>query len=91
MLTSGVLAATTFLFLSSLAISPAYSLYHFEEFVGEGGSVFDYKLKKRILKTRNAIRLLEVSEFPAEIINSANTYLDIEQASALASDEAAQR
>ena len=75
-----VMVSTHDLELADL-LSPAYSLYHFEESVEDGGYVFDYKLKKGVLKSRNAVRLLEVSGFPAEIIDAANAYLDIEQAS----------
>lgn len=63
----------------SLLLSPAYSLYYFEEAVEAHGYVFDYKIKKGILKTRNAIRLLEVSGFPASVISAANTYLDTQR------------
>lgn len=76
-----VMVSTHDLELADL-LSPAYSLYHFEEAVADEGYVFDYKLKKGVLKTRNAIRLLEVSGFPAEIIRSANAYLDVDQWSA---------
>ena len=60
-------------------LSPAYKLYHFEESLSDDGYVFDYKLKKGILKTGNAIRLLEVSGFPAEIISAANAFLGMEE------------
>lgn len=70
-----VLVSTHDLELPDL-LSPAYSLYHFQEAVGADGYVFDFKIKKGVLKTRNAIRLLEVSGFPEEIIKSANAYLD---------------
>ncbi len=63
----------------SLLLSPAYSLYYFEEAVEAHGYVFDYKIKKGVLKTRNAIRLLEVSGFPASVIRTANAYLDTQR------------
>jgi DNA mismatch repair ATPase MutS len=78
-----VLVSTHDLELADL-LSPAYSLYHFEEFVGDDGYLFDYKLKQGVLKTRNAIRLLEVTGFPAEIVSAANAYLDLAQPSAQA-------
>lgn len=70
-----VLVSTHDLELPDL-LRPAYDLYHFQESVGADGYVFDFKIKKGVLKTRNAIRLLEVSGFPEEIIKSANAYLD---------------
>lgn len=70
-----VLVSTHDLELPDL-LRPAYGLYHFQESAGADGYLFDYKIKEGILKTRNAIRLLEVSGFPEEIIKSANVYLD---------------
>lgn len=55
-----------------------YDFYHFSEEVDDkNGLKFDYKLKKGISKTRNAIRLLEYVGYPKEIIN--NSYKRIEQ------------
>ena len=71
-----VLVSTHDLELPDL-LHPSYGLYHFQESVGADGYLFDYKIKDGILKTRNAIRLLEVSGFPEEIIKSANAYLDV--------------
>ena len=42
--------------------------YYFCESVQDGDVVFDYKLRKGISNTQNAIRLLEAVGFPAEII-----------------------
>jgi DNA mismatch repair ATPase MutS len=70
-----VLVSTHDLELPEL-LHPAYGQYHFQELVGADGYLFDYKIKDGTLKTRNAIRLLEVSGFPEEIIMSANAYLD---------------
>ncbi|GGC57787.1 hypothetical protein GCM10011387_09310 [Pedobacter quisquiliarum] len=70
-----VLVSTHDLELPEL-LHPAYGQYHFQELVGADGYLFDYKIKHGTLKTRNAIRLLEVSGFPEEIIKSANGYLD---------------
>jgi DNA mismatch repair ATPase MutS len=44
--------------------------------VGDNDYLFDYKIKKGVLRTRNAIRLLEKFGYPSEIIDSANRYLD---------------
>lgn len=54
-----------------------YDFYYFSEEVDDNnGLKFDYKLKKGISKTRNAIRLLEYVGYPKEIIN--NSYKRIE-------------
>ncbi len=52
-------------------LSQEYDLYHFTETVEEGNLIFDHKLKKGELKTKNAIKILEISNYPAEIINEA--------------------
>ena len=41
-------------------------LYYFDDTVD-----FDYKLKKGKLKNRNAIRILEINDYPTEIIDEA--------------------
>ncbi|MCD7936463.1 MAG: hypothetical protein LUG98_06350 [Tannerellaceae bacterium] len=48
-----------------------YDLYHFCERLDEKQIHFDYKLKKGKLNTRNAIRILEISGYPEEIIRNA--------------------
>ena len=48
-----------------------YDLYHFTETIEEGELYFDHKIKSGQLKTRNAIKLLELSNYPTEIINEA--------------------
>lgn len=69
-----VFVSTHDLELSSLLHS-SYDLYHFSEEVNNTGLCFDHKIKKGVLKTRNAIKLLSYFGFPEEIIRSANTYL----------------
>ncbi|MEP6751069.1 MAG: DNA mismatch repair protein MutS [Bacteroidota bacterium] len=49
-----------------------YDLYHFEENITNDQLQFDHKLKAGQLKTRNAIKILEISAYPAEIIDEAN-------------------
>ena len=49
-----------------------YDLYHFEENISENELQFDHTLKPGQLKTRNAIKILEISGYPAEIITEAN-------------------
>lgn len=55
-----------------------YDFYYFSEDVNiKTGLNFDYKIKKGISKTRNAIKLLEYIGYPKEIIQ--NSYKRIEQ------------
>ena len=48
-----------------------YELYHFSEKVGNKNVDFDYKLKEGKLKNRNAIRILEINDYPKDIIKEA--------------------
>ena len=48
-----------------------YELYHFTENVENDSILFDYKLKRGSLSTRNAIRILELNGYPEEIISEA--------------------
>jgi len=48
-----------------------YDLYHFTETVENSGLHFDHSIKKGQLKTRNVIKILELSNYPAEIIEEA--------------------
>jgi DNA mismatch repair ATPase MutS len=48
-----------------------YDLYHFTETIENGMLHFDHQIKVGPLKTRNAIKLLELSNYPAEIISEA--------------------
>ncbi|MCX2481417.1 hypothetical protein OQY15_20125 [Pedobacter sp. MC2016-15] len=54
-----------------------YDLYHFTETVAEEELLFDHKIKKGPLKTRNAIKILEINDYPAAIINDANATVDL--------------
>jgi DNA mismatch repair ATPase MutS len=49
-----------------------YECYFFSEDVGEEGLVFDYKLKKGVSNTRNAIKLLNYLGYPEEIVKRTN-------------------
>ncbi len=49
-----------------------YELYHFSEKVDHKTVDFDYKLKDGKLKNRNAIRILEINDYPESIIKEAN-------------------
>jgi DNA mismatch repair ATPase MutS len=48
-----------------------YELYHFSETVIDDSVAFDYKLKEGKLKNRNAIRILEINNYPEEITSEA--------------------
>ena len=48
-----------------------YELYHFTEVIQEEKIVFDYNIKPGVLNTTNAIRILELNKFPAEIVEEA--------------------
>lgn len=52
-------------------LSESYSLYHFTEIVENENILFDFKLKAGQLKTTNAIRILELNNYPPEIIAEA--------------------
>jgi len=48
-----------------------YVLYHFSEKVDHKTVDFDYRLKEGKLKNRNAIRILQINDYPDEIIKEA--------------------
>lgn len=48
-----------------------FELYHFSEQVDNKSVDFDYKLKSGKLKNRNAIRILQINDYPETIINEA--------------------
>lgn len=64
-------AATHDIELTEL-LGEKFDNYHFEEEVKEGDVVFNYRLLKGKATTRNAIRLLELLGYDAEIISRAN-------------------
>lgn len=57
----------------SAMLSDEYELYHFAEKIENDQFQFDHKLKSGPLKTSNAIRILELYNYPAEIITEART------------------
>jgi hypothetical protein len=48
-----------------------YELYHFSEQVENKTVDFDFRLKQGKLKNRNAIRILEINDYPLEITSEA--------------------
>jgi len=52
-------------------LKDTYNMYHFSEQVGNKTVDFDFKLKEGKLKNRNAIRILEINDYPEQIITEA--------------------
>jgi acid stress-induced BolA-like protein IbaG/YrbA len=52
-------------------LAEAYELYHFSEIINKNIIDFDYKLKGGRLQNRNAIRILDINDYPKEIVNEA--------------------
>ncbi len=52
-------------------LTDEYELYHFSEIVKDNNVDFDYKLKEGKLKNRNAIRILQINNYPNELIDEA--------------------
>jgi DNA mismatch repair ATPase MutS len=48
-----------------------YELYHFSEKVDDRTVDFDYKLKEGKLKNRNAIRILQINDYPDAVVKEA--------------------
>ena len=48
-----------------------YDLYHFTETVENNELHFDHRIKTGQLRTRNAIKILELSNYPADVIREA--------------------
>lgn len=67
-----VLASTHDIELTHYLQSHAFALRHFCEHIEEGQLLFDYKLKEGRLRTRNAIKILELYDYPTAIVQSAH-------------------
>ena len=52
-------------------LADAYDLYHFTETVQDGQIYFDYKIRSGNLSTKNAIRILEINDYPKEVLDEA--------------------
>jgi len=57
--------------LTELLEKEEYALYHFTEQVTNSDLDFDHKLKMGPLTTRNAIKILELHDYPKDIITEA--------------------
>ena len=66
-----VLVSTHDIELTDLLEKDNYKLFHFSEQIENENLFFDHKLKKGKLKTRNAIKILELYDYPKEIITDA--------------------
>ena len=66
-----VLVSTHDIELTDLLMKKNYELFHFSELIKNEELIFDHKLKEGKLKTRNAIKILELYKYPAEIITDA--------------------
>ena len=67
-----VLASTHDLELATL-LKDQYDLYHFCETVTDNKLSFDYTLKPGVVKEGNAIRILELCNYPKDVIDVART------------------
>lgn len=66
-----VLVSTHDIELAELLYKDGYELHHFREEVVDAKLVFDYRLHTGPLTTRNAIRILELYDYPPELIAEA--------------------
>ncbi|MEM7108343.1 MAG: DNA mismatch repair protein MutS [Bacteroidota bacterium] len=65
-----VLVATHDIELADM-LNDDYDLYHFTEIIENNKLHFDHTIKPGALKTRNAIKLLELAEYPTEVLDEA--------------------
>ena len=52
-------------------LNDTYDLYHFTEVIQGVQIHFDYKLKRGNLATKNAIRILEINDYPPQVVEEA--------------------
>ncbi|MCE7066147.1 MutS-related protein [Dyadobacter sp. CY326] len=52
-------------------LADTFDLYHFTEIINGDDIVFDFKLKPGKLATTNAIRILELNDYPKEVVDEA--------------------
>jgi len=52
-------------------LKTTYDLYHFTEVIKEEQIHFDYKLKRGNLSSKNAIRILEINNYPSQVVEEA--------------------
>jgi hypothetical protein len=66
-----VLVATHDIELTALLEKENYKLYHFSEVIENNNLFFNHTIKEGKLTTRNAIRILDLYQYPSEIIKAA--------------------
>jgi hypothetical protein len=66
-----VLVSTHDIELTDILSKENFELFHFSEEIKNNKLTFDHKLKEGKLKTRNAIKILELYNYPTEIIEDA--------------------
>jgi len=66
-----VLVSTHDIELTEMLEKDNYDLYHFNESIDDEKLHFDHKLKPGKLKTRNAIKILELYDYPESIVSDA--------------------
>lgn len=66
-----IFAATHDIELTKILKTDNYGLFHFSEQIIDNKLIFDHKLKPGSLKTRNAIKILELYNYPKEITKDA--------------------
>ena|SRR5690554_426608 len=66
-----VLVSTHDIELTDLLSKEKFKSFHFSEQIENNELAFDHKLKEGRLKTRNAIKILELYNYPSEIIEDA--------------------
>jgi len=66
-----VLVSTHDIELTTLLEKDNYELYHFSEQIENNELFFDHKIKNGKLSTRNAIKILELYNYPSKIITNA--------------------
>jgi DNA mismatch repair ATPase MutS len=62
-------------------LSEEYDQYHFTETIQDGKLVYDHTIHPGVLKSKNAIRFLELSGYPTEIIAEARELTSLFQQS----------
>ena len=66
-----VLVSTHDIELTDLLQKEKFDLYHFSEHIKNNELSFDHQLKEGKLKTRNAIKILELYNYPSQITEDA--------------------
>ncbi|MEA3265528.1 MAG: hypothetical protein U9P42_01105 [Candidatus Fermentibacteria bacterium] len=54
-------------------LNKKFVMYHFQEQIEDGRHFFDYRIKPGPCRSRNAIRLLEITGYPSEITSAAHS------------------